>query len=153
MVVGGAGDAAETRRQAGLLASRYNVPVWLPGDAVVELSADRRLKARKLGDGAAWEEVTPPDGPALEPPWFDTSSGLFMAPPRNVAALRLPRGVLTARHAEYADQARLAQQITVPDGLFLARGARAVRPHARRAGPPWAGHHAHARLHHRVHPG
>ena len=75
----------------------------------------------------AWLLVLPAGWP-VQPPWYDTSSGMFEAPPGNAVALTIRRGpggaasgALMTNHASYVTFAEIARQIQVPAGAFLVR--------------------------------
>ncbi|MDT5028229.1 MAG: hypothetical protein QOE61_4655, partial [Micromonosporaceae bacterium] len=99
------------RESAAVLATHYGIPVWVtPARAVVGLSDRGRLMASDRGSGAgvpgagvAWVQVMPDGERAAQPPWYDTTSGMFEAPPGNAKVIKLRRpddeayGLLIAR--------------------------------------------------------
>src|SRR5260221_2786643 len=83
---------------------------------------------RRSGQGVPWVQVMPEGWQARVPPWYDTTSGMFEAPPGNAVALRLRRGpdnaacgALMTRHDDYSEFAEIARRIQVPAGVFLIR--------------------------------
>jgi len=124
-------DGAEVMAAAAALATALWRPVWVtPGGAEVVRSAGDRLMARdrRSGQGVAWVQVMPEGWQAPVPPWYDTTSGMFEAPPGNAVALRLQRGpddaacgALMARHEDYSEFAEVARRIQVSAGVFLVR--------------------------------